>query len=122
MLHLKPPIIQFVTGSSNVFNFMLDGKILNVSEISRYLVFWRKRGTKKPHDQKKPKQRFGEIAVEKGYISPEQLSKALYVQRLADRRIDKRPHLIGEILYELRFMKNSKIKKVIKFMIKAQNS
>ena len=72
--------------------------------------------------KKNSKQRFGEIAVEKGYISPEQLKKALYVQRLADRRVDKRPDLIGEILCELGFMKNSKIKKVIKFMMKAQNS
>ncbi|MFC1534831.1 hypothetical protein ACFL7M_15870 [Thermodesulfobacteriota bacterium] len=63
-----------------------------------------------------------EISVEKGYISTEQLKKALYVQRSADRRVDKSPDLIGEILSKLGFMKNSKIKKVIKFIKKAQNS
>jgi len=72
--------------------------------------------------KKNSKQRFGEIAVGKGYISPEQLKRALSVQRSADRRVDKSPPLIGEILYKLGFMKNSKIKKVIKFIKKAQNS
>ena len=68
------------------------------------------------------KQRFGEIAVEKGYISPEQLKKALSVQRSADRRVDKNPDLIGEILYKLGFMRRSKIKKVINFINRAQNA
>jgi hypothetical protein len=72
--------------------------------------------------KKNSKQRFGEIAVEKGYVSPEQLKKALYVQRSADRRVDKSPGLIGEILYKLGYMKNSKNKKVIKFIKNAQNS
>jgi hypothetical protein len=76
---------------------------------------------KKHTIKKNSKQRFGEIAVEKEYISPEQLKKALSVQRSADRGVDKSPPLIGEILYELGFMKNSKIKKVIKFIKKAQN-
>jgi len=61
--------------------------------------------------KKNSKQRFGEIAMEKGYISPEQLKKALSVQKSADRSVDKSPPLIGEILYELGFMKNPKIKK-----------
>jgi hypothetical protein len=76
---------------------------------------------KKHTIKKNSKQRFGEIAVEKEYISPEQLKKALSVQRSADRRVDKSPDLIGNILYELGFMKNSKINKVIKFIKKAQN-
>ncbi|MFC1579494.1 hypothetical protein ACFL4N_01125 [Thermodesulfobacteriota bacterium] len=71
--------------------------------------------------KKNSKQRFGEIAVEKGYISLEQLKKALSLQRSSERRVDKSPPLIGEILHKLGFMKNSKIKKVIKFIKKAQN-
>lgn len=79
-------------------------------------------GAKKPHAHKNYKQRFCEIAVEKGYISPEQLKKALSVQRSADRRVDKNPDLIGEILYKLGFMRRSKIKKVIDFIERAQNA
>ena len=72
--------------------------------------------------KKNAKQRFGEIAVEKGYISPEELKRALSIQRTADRRVHINPPLIGEILYKLGFMNNSKIKKIIKFIKKAQNS
>ena len=43
--------------------------------------------------------RFGQVAVERGYITPEQLKKAL-VEQIDDDLAKKRHRLLGEILFE----------------------
>lgn len=43
--------------------------------------------------------RFGQVAVERGYITPEQLKEAL-AEQVDDDLAEKRHRLLGEILFE----------------------
>ncbi|MFH1078698.1 MAG: hypothetical protein V1766_00300 [Pseudomonadota bacterium] len=55
--------------------------------------------------------RFGMIAIEKGFITPDDLVKALYIQIYED--INKQRHrLIGEILLDINLMTAAQIEEV----------
>ncbi|UCB48121.1 MAG: hypothetical protein JSW56_13340 [Deltaproteobacteria bacterium] len=59
--------------------------------------------------------RFGIVAVEKGFISPEQLREALEIQ--VTENIEKKKHrFIGTILVDQGYMKHSQISEVLKAM------
>jgi len=59
--------------------------------------------------------RFGIVAVEKGFVSPEQLREALEIQ--VTENIEKRKHrFIGTILVDQGYMKHSQISEVLKAM------
>ena len=62
---------------------------------------------------KNPSQkRFGAIAIEKGFISKEQLLEALQIQ--AEENIEKGTHrLIGQILIEKGYITQSQVDKVL---------
>ena len=61
--------------------------------------------------------RFGEIALKKGFISKQQLRKALEEQISNEPYLRLRPRkLIGEILSELGWMTQSQISVVLKEM------
>ena len=57
--------------------------------------------------------RFGVIAVEKGFITSEQLIESMKTQILEDLE-DAKHRLIGQILFEKRYMTNMQIKEVLK--------
>jgi hypothetical protein len=59
--------------------------------------------------------RFGIVAVEKGFVSPEQLQEALEIQ--VTENIEKKKHrFIGTILVDQGYMKHSQISEVLKAM------
>ena len=61
------------------------------------------------------RKRFGEIAIEKGFITEEQLHEGLSVQRDDSlKRLDHR--LIGIILYQLGYMEAKQIITVLNVM------
>jgi len=65
--------------------------------------------------EKMLKKRFGTIAVNKGFISEEQLKEALAIQ--AQENIGRGTHrLIGQILLERGFIKESQIDEVLETM------
>jgi len=57
--------------------------------------------------------RVGVIAVEKGFITSEQLIESMKTQILEDLE-DVKHRLIGQILFEKRYMTNMQIKEVLK--------
>lgn len=61
----------------------------------------------------RPYKRFGVIAVEKGFITKEQLKHALNIQ--ANENIDEGRHrLIGQILLEEKLMTRAQVEEVMK--------
>ena len=59
--------------------------------------------------------RFGIVAVEKGYVSPEQVLEALRIQ--VTENVEKKKHrFIGTILVDQGYMKHSQISEVLKAM------
>lgn len=57
--------------------------------------------------------RFGIVAVEKGFVSPKQIRKALEIQ--VTENIEKKKHrFIGTILVDKGYMKHSQISEVLK--------
>jgi tRNA U34 5-methylaminomethyl-2-thiouridine-forming methyltransferase MnmC len=63
--------------------------------------------------------RFGLIAIEKGYLTPEQLIEALKVQVFED--INKKAHrLIGEILLDMDIMTANQIEETVKVSLKSR--
>ena len=62
--------------------------------------------------------RFGNIAMSKGFITGEQLVNAINIQIKTE--VESREHkLLGEILVDEGFMKESQVKKVLKIMKKS---
>ncbi len=60
--------------------------------------------------------RFGLIAIEKGYLTPEQLIEALKIQVVED--VNKDPHrLIGEILLDMDIMTANQIEETVKVVL-----
>ncbi|RJR39460.1 MAG: hypothetical protein C4576_21145 [Desulfobacteraceae bacterium] len=56
--------------------------------------------------------RFGAVAVEKGFITPGQLGKAVMIQMKLD--LEKGIHkLLGELLVELGFMTDRQVEEVL---------
>ncbi len=61
--------------------------------------------------------RFGIIAVDKGFITPEQLIEALKTQVMGD--IERKEHkLIGTILLEMGLLTNNQIQEVVLELMK----
>jgi hypothetical protein len=61
--------------------------------------------------------RFGSIAVEKGFITIDQLASAMNIQILEN--VEKKKHrLIGEILLDLGFITEPQIDQVVKSLVK----
>ena len=59
--------------------------------------------------------RFGIVAVEKGFVSPEQIRKALEIQ--VTENVEKKKHrFIGTILVDEGYMNHSQISEVLKAM------
>ena len=59
--------------------------------------------------------RFGIVAVEKGYVRPEQVLEALIIQ--VTENVEKKKHrFIGTILVDQGYMKHSQISEVLKAM------
>jgi hypothetical protein len=59
--------------------------------------------------------RFGIVAVEKGFVSPEQIRKALEIQ--VTENVEKKKHrFIGTILVDQGYMNHSQISQVLKAM------
>lgn len=59
--------------------------------------------------------RFGIVALENGFVSPEQLREALEIQ--VTENIEKKKHrFIGTILVDQGYMKHSQISEVLKAM------
>ena len=56
--------------------------------------------------------RFGQVAVERGYITPEQLKEALSEQ-VDDDLAKKRHRLLGEILFEKYWMTTNQVVAVL---------
>lgn len=56
--------------------------------------------------------RFGQIAVERGFITPEQLKHAL-AEQVDDDLAKKRHRLLGEILFENNWMTADQIESVL---------
>ena len=66
-----------------------------------------------PHLEK----RFGSIAVEQGFITIDQLTRAMNIQILEN--VEKKSHrLIGEILLDLGFITRPQIDQVVKSLVK----
>jgi hypothetical protein len=66
-------------------------------------------------DTDKLEKRFGIVAMEKGYVRPEQVLEALEIQ--VTENIEKKKHrFIGTILVDLGYMKHSQISEVLKAM------
>ena len=68
-------------------------------------------------DKEYLKYRFGFIAVKKGFVTPEQVSKALEVQFEENVAADKH-RLTGEILVDMGFMSTSQVNEVLENMSK----
>ena len=64
---------------------------------------------------KRFEKRFGTIAVEKGYITIDQLMDALEIQ-VRENLARERHRLIGEILFDLGFLTQPQIEEVLKSM------
>lgn len=64
---------------------------------------------------KRIEKRFGTIAVEKGYITIDQLMDALYIQVREDLS-GKKHRLIGKILYDRGFLTIDQIERVLASM------
>ncbi len=63
----------------------------------------------------KLKKRFGEIAVGKGFITEDQLSEALNIQRQDDLKgLDHR--LIGSVLYQFGYMTSEQVIEVLEVL------
>lgn len=61
------------------------------------------------------KKRFGEIAVEKDFITEDQLNKALNIQRQEDLKgLDHR--LIGSVLYQFGYMTSEQVIEVLRVL------
>ncbi|MGD8983426.1 MAG: hypothetical protein PVH99_10580 [Desulfobacteraceae bacterium] len=59
--------------------------------------------------------RFGIVAVEKGFVSPEQIREALEIQ--VTENVEKKKHrFIGTILVDEGYMNHSQISEVLKAM------
>ncbi len=56
--------------------------------------------------------RFGQVAVERGFISPEQLKEALSEQ-VDDDLANTRHRLLGDILFEKKYMTANQIEAVL---------
>lgn len=56
--------------------------------------------------------RFGQVAVERGFITPEQLKEAL-VEQVDDDLTRKRHRSLGDILFEKNYMTASQIEAVL---------
>jgi hypothetical protein len=63
--------------------------------------------------------RFGTIAVEKGFITVDQLTEALNIQAREDVA-GKKHRLIGRILVDLRLMTNSQVNEILETMSQAE--
>lgn len=61
--------------------------------------------------------RFGFIAVKKGFVTPEQVSKALEVQ-LKENVLAEKHRKIGEIMVDMGFMSTSQVDEVLEKMSK----
>ena len=59
--------------------------------------------------------RFGTIAVEKGFVTPDQLETALRIQSQENRRLG-RHRLIGQILVSLGFLNGSQVDEILETM------
>jgi aspartate/glutamate racemase len=62
--------------------------------------------------------KFGQIAIDKGYISAEQLHAALEVQRQQEEHGASSPRLLGAVLFELDSMGADQIENVLNTMQK----
>lgn len=59
--------------------------------------------------------RFGMVAVEKGFVTSEQVVEAIAIQ--VEENVDQKKHrFIGTVLVELGYMRHSQIQEVLKFM------
>lgn len=56
--------------------------------------------------------RFGQVAVERGFITPEQLKEAL-TEQVADDLANKRHRLLGDILFEKNYISADQIETVL---------
>jgi hypothetical protein len=56
--------------------------------------------------------RFGQVAVERGFITPEQLKEALAVQ-IDDDLTNRRHRVLGDILFEKNWMTANQIEAVL---------
>ena len=63
----------------------------------------------------KPAKRFGQVAIENGFISPEQLTSALSLQA-QEKLNDGRHQLIGEILVNQGFITPQQVKAILEIM------
>ena len=63
--------------------------------------------------------RFGEVAIEKGFIDPEQLMASLKIQAGEEREQGKH-RIIGAILVEYGFMNISQVEEVIHSMDRSE--
>jgi len=61
--------------------------------------------------------RFGFIAVKKGFVTPEQVSKALEVQ-LKENVLTEKHRKTGEIMVDMGFMNTSQVDEVLEKMSK----
>jgi hypothetical protein len=61
--------------------------------------------------------RFGFVAVKEGFVTPEQVAKALDAQ-IEENMKEKKHRRIGEILVEMGFMSTSQVNHVLETMTK----
>jgi hypothetical protein len=81
---------------------------------------WRKSMAKKPGKIERYERRFGVIALEEGFITADDLIKALSIQ--AGENIKKKRHrLIGEILLGMDLMSAKQIEKVVSTIIQERS-
>ena len=59
--------------------------------------------------------RFGMIAVEKGFVTPEQIFEAIEIQ-VKENMEQKKHRFIGTVLVEQGYMRHSQIQEVLKAM------
>ena len=59
--------------------------------------------------------RFGMMAVEKGFVTPEQIFEAIEMQ-VKENLEQKKHRFIGTVLVELGYMRHSQIQEVLKAM------
>ena len=73
-------------------------------------------------EKKNPLSRFGQIAVEKGFVTEEHLEKALSEQVANDPYVRLRPHrLLGEILFERGWIKYKQLEAVLSKLSQSEN-
>jgi predicted N-acyltransferase len=81
---------------------------------------WRKSMARKTGKIKQYEKRFGVIALEKGFITADDLIKALTIQ--ANENIKKERHrLIGEILLGMELMSAKQIEEVVSTIIRERS-